>query len=287
MKNISTIESNLLKKAVDASASSIVIADARKRDMPLIFVNRSFQKITGYPASEILGRNCRFLQGKDRNQPGLQTIREAIRSRKSCHVLLRNYRKSGELFWNELYLSPVIDAKHGLTHYIGVQTDVTRRVEAQKALHKHKTDLEDLVKKQTRSLEEKNIALREMLSQLESEKKSLEGRVASNVDSVLLPLVERLRRKAGRSLAGPISVLERSLKEMTSGLGRGLERKLYRLTPREIEVCHLIKQGMNTKAIADYLNTSFKTVENQRNTIRRKLGILKKDINLPSFLRSL
>lgn len=287
MKNTNTIGSDLLKKAVDASASSIVIADARKRDMPLIFANRSFQKITGYSASEILGRNCRFLQGKDRKQPGLQVIRAAIRSRKSCHVLLRNYNKSGELFWNELYLSPVFDAKAGLTHYIGVQTDVTKRVKAQEALDKYKTDLEDLVKKQTRSLEEKNIALKEMLSQLDSEKRSLEGRVTSNVDSVLLPLVERLKRKAGRPLAGPISVLERSLKEMTSGLGHGLERKLYRLTPREIEVCHLIKQGMSTKAIADYLNTSFKTVENQRNTIRRKLGILKKDINLPSFLRAL
>lgn len=287
MKSPKDIDLKLLKKAIDASASSIVIADARKRDMPLIFINRAFEKITGYAAQDILGRNCRFIQGKDRKQPGTRVIRAAIRRHKPCHVLLRNYKKNGELFWNELYLSPVFGGDGKLTHYIGVQTDVTDRVQAEEKLKEYKAQLEGLVKRQTQSLEEKNIALKEMLSQLDSEKKALEEKIAANVDSILLPLVERLRRKGGRPLARPMQMLENSLREMTSGFGRGLERKLYRLTAREMEVCHLIKQGMTTKDIADFLNTSLKTVDNQRNTIRRKLGILKKNINLPSFLRTI
>jgi PAS domain S-box-containing protein len=257
------------------------------RDMPLIFINRAFEKITGYVAQDILGRNCRFIQGKDRKQPGIRIIKEAIKNRKSCHVLLRNFRKNGDLFWNELYLSPVFGGDGRLTHYIGVQTDVTDRVRAEQKLKEYKTELEDLVKKQTRSLEEKNIALKEMLSQLDSEKKALEEKIASNVDSVLLPLADRLRRKGGRQMARPMQLLDNSLREITSGFGRGLERKLYKLTAREMEVCHLIKQGMTTKDIADFLNTSLKTVDNQRNTIRRKLGILKKNISLLSFLRTI
>lgn len=287
MKTPKDIDLKLLKKAIDASASSVVIADARKRDMPLIFINRAFEKITGYAARDILGRNCRFIQGKDHKQPGIRAIREAIRQRKSCNVLLRNYRKNGEFFWNELYLSPVFGGDGKLTHYIGVQTDVTARVEAEDKLKKYKTELESLVKKQTRTLEEKNIALKEMLSQLDFEKRALEEKVAGNVDSVLLPLVDRLRRKGGHALARPMQLLDSTLREITSEFGRGLERKLYRLTAREMEVCHLIKQGMTTKDIAGYLNTSFKTVDNQRNAIRRKLGILKKNINLPSFLRTI
>lgn len=287
MKIPKNIDLKLLKKAVDASASSIVIADAGKRDMPLIFMNRAFEKITGYAPQDILGRNCRFIQGKDRKQPGIRVIREAIRRRKSCHALLRNYRKNGELFWNELYLSPVFGESGKLTHYIGVQTDVTARVEAEDKLKKYQTELEALVKKQTQSLEEKNIALKEMLSQLDSEKKALEEKIAANVDSVLLPLADRLRRKGGTALARPMQLLDNSLREMTSGFGRGLERKLYGLTAREMEVCHLVKQGMTTKDIAEFLNTSLKTVDNQRNTIRRKLGILKKDVSLPSFLRTI
>lgn len=287
MKTPKAIDLKLLKKAIDASASSIVIADAEKRDMPLIFVNRAFEKITGYAAQEILGRNCRFIQGKDRRQPGIRIIRDSIKKHRPCHVLLRNFRKNGELFWNELYLSPVFGADGKLTHYIGVQTEVTARVQAEEKLKKYKAELESLVKKQTQSLEEKNIALKEMLSQLDSEKKALEEKVAANVDSVLLPLVDRLRRKGGRQMARPMQLLDNSLREITSGFGRGLERKLYRLTVREMEVCHLIKQGMTTKDIADFLNTSLKTVDNQRNTIRRKLGILKKNISLPSFLRTI
>jgi PAS domain S-box-containing protein len=287
MKTPKDIDLRLLKKAIDASASSVVIADAKKRDMPLIFINRAFERITGYTAHDILGRNCRFIQGKDRRQPGTRAIREAIRQHKSCHVLLRNYRKNGELFWNELYLSPVFGVNGELTHYIGVQTDVTARVEAEDKLKQYKTELESMVKKQTQSLEEKNIALKEMLTQLDSEKKALEEKIASNVDSVLLPLVDRLRRKGGRRMARPMQLLGNSLREISSGFGRGLERKLYRLTAREMQVCHLIKQGMTTKDIADFLSTSLKTVDNQRNTIRRKLGILKKNISLPSFLRTI
>ncbi|NNG14054.1 MAG: PAS domain S-box protein, partial [Gammaproteobacteria bacterium] len=83
---------------------------------------------------EILGRNCRFLQGEDTDQPALEEVREAARNGIGCRAVMRNYRKDGSMFWNELILSPVHDKRGKLTHYIGIQNDVTQQKEADKAL---------------------------------------------------------------------------------------------------------------------------------------------------------
>lgn len=124
----------LHNRAMAATSCGITIADARQPDMPLIYVNDAFMRMTGYDESETLGRNCRFLQGDDRQQPGLVVIRAAMQQHRDCTVMLRNYRKDGTLFWNEFYASPVRDESGLVTHYVGIQTDATARVEAQEAL---------------------------------------------------------------------------------------------------------------------------------------------------------
>jgi diguanylate cyclase (GGDEF)-like protein/PAS domain S-box-containing protein len=86
--------------------------------------------MTGYRKSEVYGHNCRFLQGDERDQPAVALLREAIRRSQPAHVLLRNFRKDGRLFWNELYLSPIRGLDGQVTHYVGIQNDVTERVEA-------------------------------------------------------------------------------------------------------------------------------------------------------------
>ena len=99
--------------------------------MPLIYTNPAFHRMTGYAPHGVLGRNCRFLQGGERDQPDLDILRQAIRDGGDCSVLLRNYRKDGSLFWNELIIAPMHDAQGTLTHLIGIQTDVTERVHEQ------------------------------------------------------------------------------------------------------------------------------------------------------------
>lgn len=108
-----------------ASNSAIVITDASDPDYPIVFVNASFEKITGYAHAEAVGRNCRFLQGEDRTQEDRATLRDALVHGAPCECLLRNYRKSGELFWNKLYLFPLRLAGPSVTHVVGVQHDVT------------------------------------------------------------------------------------------------------------------------------------------------------------------
>jgi PAS domain S-box-containing protein len=117
----------LLGRAVAASSNGIVITDPRVPDNPIVYVNPAFEEISGYTADEVMGRNCRFLQADDREQPALDELREALTEARECRVVLRNYRKDGTPFWNELYVSPVHDEEGRLTNFVGFQNDITHR----------------------------------------------------------------------------------------------------------------------------------------------------------------
>lgn len=136
------ISAALLAQAVDQSLDGITISDALRPDMPLIYVNAGFEKMTGYAAHEVLGKNCRFLQGEATLQPAVGVLREAIKRGEGCIVILQNYRKDGTLFWNEFNISPVRNADNLVTHFIGVQKDVTARVEMLQHLRQSKKDLQ-------------------------------------------------------------------------------------------------------------------------------------------------
>jgi len=119
----------LRDSAIEHSVCGITISDAQATDMPLIYLNQAFENITGYCKNETLGKNCRFLQGEARNQPGQARLREAIKNHTSCCEVLKNFRKDGSMFWNELTISPVFNRSNELTHFIGIQSDVTEREE--------------------------------------------------------------------------------------------------------------------------------------------------------------
>ncbi|GAC1637500.1 MAG: hypothetical protein NVS4B8_02400 [Herpetosiphon sp.] len=126
---------DLRERALAATNSGVVITDMRLPERPIIFCNPAFEQMTGYGPAETLGFNCRFLQGTDRGQPEIIEIRSALNEGRSTRVILRNYRKDGSLFYNDLSLSPVRDDQGTITHFIGVQNDVTdrRRAEQERA----------------------------------------------------------------------------------------------------------------------------------------------------------
>jgi diguanylate cyclase (GGDEF)-like protein/PAS domain S-box-containing protein len=127
-------EHHRMSSIFNSVSNGITISDATLPDLPLIYVNPAFERMTGYLADEVCGRNCRFLQGSDNDQPGLTKVREAIRESRDVRALLRNYRKDGSLFWNELYLSPISDLEGRLTHFVGIQNEVTAQVESSERL---------------------------------------------------------------------------------------------------------------------------------------------------------
>ena len=148
----------LMGQALNASTDGIVITDARLPDNPLIMANPAFERITGYSIAESMGRNCRFLQKDDHDQPALNAIRAAIRKHQSCRAVLRNYRKDGRPFWNELHIAPVRNAQGETTHYIGIQSDITARKEADDALRQRDAILEGVNFAAETLLNEPNLA---------------------------------------------------------------------------------------------------------------------------------
>jgi len=135
----------LRDRALAATSSGMVIADAREPDCPIIYCNPSFERITGYCAGEILGRNCRFLQGPDTDRATAANIREALREGREIQVTIKNYRKDGTPFWNKLSVSPVRDDSGNLTHFIGVQSDLSERLEVREALQQANDQLQTIL----------------------------------------------------------------------------------------------------------------------------------------------
>jgi sigma-B regulation protein RsbU (phosphoserine phosphatase) len=122
-------------RAIEAASVGIVITDARQKHYPTVYANPALSRITGYSREELLGRSLRILQGPETDEAAKETIRNALRQGESCELTLRNYRKNGIPFWNELLISPVRDRHGEVTHYIGIQNDITERLRAEEERH--------------------------------------------------------------------------------------------------------------------------------------------------------
>ena len=147
------INAKLLQLVIDASNDGIVVAEQEGDDNILIYANPAFERLTGYASEDILYQDCRFLQGDDRDQPGLDAIRQAVKTQQPCRQIIRNYRKDGSAFWNELSITPVFNESDQLTYFIGIQKDVTEQVQA---------------RQRVRELEAEVAALRSELAQLKA-----------------------------------------------------------------------------------------------------------------------
>jgi DNA-binding NarL/FixJ family response regulator len=141
-------------------------------------------------------------------------------------------------------------------------------------------------KKQADVLQEKNIALKEILSQIESEKEEIKRHITANVEKLILPTLRELKLKGSAIDKRYIDLLEKNLSNMAIGFTKTMRYKLSRLSPRQLEICNMIKSGMKNKEIADLMGISLRTVETHRNTIRKKLEISGKDVNLSTLLNS-
>jgi two-component system sporulation sensor kinase C len=127
-------ELHLNRRIFRSVTSGISVANATLPDMPLVYVNPAFEVMTGYSLEDVQGKNCRFLQNGDSAQPGVTLLREAIKAKREVVAILKNYRRDGSPFWNELSLSPIINRDGVVTHFVGIQSDVTARVEFETAL---------------------------------------------------------------------------------------------------------------------------------------------------------
>jgi len=125
---------HVLTQILDTCVNGITLSDPDLEDSPIVYANKAFEDICGYSQEEIIGHNCRFLQGTDRDQPELDRLRAAIKKGEAVEVTLRNYRKNGELFYNRLVVKPLFDERGNVVYFLGVQYDITEQVEAQQEI---------------------------------------------------------------------------------------------------------------------------------------------------------
>jgi PAS domain S-box-containing protein len=265
------IDEKLLASVVHFSEDSIVVTDTCL-DSPgpkIIYVNPGFTKMTGYKPEEVIGKTPRILQGPKTNRAVLDRLRTTLDAGEVFYGQAINYRKDGTEFWNEWHIEPIRDENGQITHYIAIQHDVTER------------------KRSEYAIEQKNAALKEILEQIEIEKNKIKEGVSMNVEEILIPALKKMRRKGTKLDKQYIDILEKNLKDLTSTFGLQVSDKHLKLSPREVEIANLIKNGTSSKEIVNMLNISAKTVETHRNRIRKKLGITKKDVNLTTYLQTL
>jgi diguanylate cyclase (GGDEF)-like protein/PAS domain S-box-containing protein len=125
---MTSFDVDFYRRLLETSPEGVTLVDAQAADRPVIYVNPGFETLTGYAAFELLGKNLRLLQGDDREQDGRHRLREALKQGESCRVLLRNYRKDGSLFWNEMTVLPLKDPAGRVTHFAGHYRDAGDRL---------------------------------------------------------------------------------------------------------------------------------------------------------------
>ncbi|MEW6616768.1 MAG: PAS domain S-box protein [Thermodesulfobacteriota bacterium] len=273
----------------NAIASSINAISFFSIDGHITYANDSFVKMWGYDdEKEVLGKlNSELWITKDETQETL----EALISKGSWIGELKGKRKDGLLFDVLLSASLVRDKVGKAIYLMGSFLDISEKKRAEQILRQREADLQlktNELEFKTKSLEEMNTALKVLLRRREEDRTEIEEKILVNVKELVAPFLEKLKstKLHPRQLAY-INILELNLKDIISPFSRKLSSTYLSLTPTEIQIANLVKQGRTAKEIAELLNVSPGTIETHRKNIRVKLGIKNKKANLRSYLLSL
>lgn len=251
------------------------------------YVNKKWLEISGVALEKAHGTGWMdniFPEDKERVAHAWNL---AIKTRCPFKSEFRFQRNNGETVWVFEQAVPENEESDMAWGFVGTITDITERILAEVQLRLSHDSLEDRIKQRTVELENKNIALHEILGRIEVEKRQVKDAIKANSEELLLPLLRKIKNKKGRIDLRILDLLKKNIEVLTSGFGVKVSDKKLRLTPREIEVCSMIKTGFGSKEISEMLNISLGTIENHRRNIRHKLNIANKSINLTTYLQEL
>ena len=206
-------------------------------------------------------------------------LRSGARSR--FHLEKRYISKRGREVWARTDVAVVRDTAGKVLYMVTQVKDITAVKRAEYALKK----TAEALKKVRRESQEKTMALKQILDYLQDEREARKEEISAHIEQNIMSILEQMRQTATGSLARQVEELEVSLRAVLEGEMNSFRERLRKLTPRELEVCDLIKQGLSSKEIADRLNVSLVTIHKHREEIRKKLGIANTDINLSTYLR--
>jgi len=252
------------------------------RDGVYTYISPRVKDLLGYEVSEVLGKTPFDLMPKEEAQRIGKIFKEKVIKKEPFYNLENiNRHKNGHFVVLETNGIPIFDKESQLKGYRGIDRDITERKKAEEALKKSESEL----RAQKLALEQKNLALKEIIEHIERTKNKIKKDIAINVNESLLPILQKLKIKG--VLSKYINLLRHRLEELTSSFGCKITEKTIKLTPREIEICNMIEGGLTSKELSELLNISRQTIEKHRKNIRKKLGISNKKINLTSFLQKL
>ena len=259
-----------MQSILDNATAVVYLKDLQGK---YIFINSQYQDLFHITKEGIVGKTDYDIFPKEMADAFRANDQKVIKARAPLEMEEVALHDDGP----HTYISikfPLFDSNGTLYGVCGISTDITERVKSKEELQKQKE-----------SLEQKNIALGEVLGQIEIEKRQMEDNIIANAENLLLPTIQKLGlAKESRQYA---QMLQKNLEELTSSFGSRLTDKKNRLTSKEIEICNMIKNGLASKEIARLLNTSLLTVEKHRNNIRSKLGVVNKGLSLFSVLQEL
>jgi PAS domain S-box-containing protein len=245
--------------------------------------NKGAERLFGYPAKEALGKHISFVYPQDQHEFLEQEVIKPLQKKGDHEIEVRMRRKSGEDFYAHLSLSLLRDGEGSVAGMIGYSMDITQRKRAEEMLKQTTSQLEI----EREALERKNIALREVLDQIDAERNSLKRQVTTNVEQTIIPTLLRLKESSHPSQTRLFEMLAKDLREIASPFLDTLKSEYAKLSPRELEVCRLIKNGLTSKEIAEALSLSVTTIHKYRELIRKKLGLVNNEVNLHTYLQSL
>jgi PAS domain S-box-containing protein len=270
----------LMTSAIEQTSDGIAVVDM---DGNLTYLNNAFAKAHGYHSDELIGKHLSIFHTPEQI-PAVQKANEELQSKGEFVGEIWHVRRDGAVFPTLMQNSLLKDADGKPVGMIGTLRDITEIKEAHEALRKKEKEL----RVKAKSLEEVNTALRVLLKEREKDKTDLEEKVLSNVDELVLPYLERLKKaKLKKSQMSDLDILEFNLKEIVSPFSKKLSSKYLALTPTEIQVANLVKIGKTTKEIAESMNLAPKTVEFHRDSLRKKFGLKKSGANLRTYLLSM
>ncbi len=279
----------------DAATAAIIMMDGEGK---ITFWNPAATKIFGYAKEEAIGQDLHLLLSSDKYHPqyrkGFAQFKQTGKGPFIRNIIeLTAKRKDGSTFPIGLSLSAI--KLKGKWHAIGIIRDITQRKQAEAALKQAYSELERRVEERTAELQtankqlaEVNAALKILLQKSNEARQELEEKILVNITELVLPYLDELALKiAGRPEETYITIIKNNLNQITSSFSQNLVSRFRNLTPREIRVADLIKQGRSSKEIAEILGVSRYTVETYRANLRKKLGLKNQKINLRSFLHTL
>ncbi len=269
------MEIRKLSSAVEQSIDGIAICDLKAE---LAYVNYAFARMHGYSPEEMVGMKVANLHNEEQMDDYRRTMNQ-IKTKSAWISEIGHIRKDGTPFPTFMSVTSLKGDDRKPTGILTIVRDITSRKKVEMAL----AESESKLRKQKSALEQKNIALREVIAQIEVEKRRIKDDIETNVTVVVSPILEKL--KMGKDSLKYVNLLQHHIERLTSSFSSEITRSSLKLTPREIEVCNMVKGGLTSKDISNLLSISHRTVEKHRRNIRKKIGISNKDINLTSFLR--